>query len=148
MKQLAFIFLLLCQLGFSQNAIPVRKSGIIFTEDYKYYAFDYFKRFTPSSQEIQSLEKILKSNIQNKFIRRNLGKYKRQYIGFYNIQGERVILINFLWKGWTDYDFEGNEIQTWKKEWMEIQDGGNHYWKIKYNPDTKSFYEMNVNGVG
>jgi hypothetical protein len=65
----------------------------------------------------------------------------------YNEKEERIIYINFLWKGYKDYDLEGNEIESWETEWLQIFDGGSHYWQIKYYPELKIFFDFSVNGV-
>ena len=147
MKSLVFILFLFCQFAFGQNKIAFRKSGTIFTENYHYIFFEDFKRFTPSFQEITELEKHLKNYPKIKSVKR-LSKYYRQYVGYYNSLNERVILVNFLWKkDGRAIDMEGNEIEPWKEEWSEVFDGGNQYWKIKYNPDSKKFYDMIINGI-
>jgi hypothetical protein len=155
---LSLVILFFCQYATSQTVIPFEKKGVIFYDKYEFYMFNDLKRFTPSLFEIKELERLLSQQIkfinQNKpnqnhqpLIHRNLGKYKRQYIGFYNEIGERIIYINFLWKGYKDHDLDGNEIEPWKTEWLQIFDGGSHYWQIKYNPELKMFFDFSVNGV-
>ena len=66
-------------------------------------------RFTPTKEEIIKAENTLKSklkeanrNFENQYnspiIHRNLKKYKRQYFGFINDKGEKILYINSLWK--------------------------------------------------
>lgn len=145
--------------GFGQNEIaPFKNSGVIFSADYKYYSFDNLKRFTPSFSEISELEILLSRHIKKinsnrlnqgnqSLIHRNLKKYKRQYIGYFDEKGERVIYVKFLWKGYQYFDDNGKEIEIWKTQWLEIFDGGSSYWQIKYNPDLKIFSDLAVNGV-
>ena len=155
---LSLIILIFCQFAIPQTVIPFEKKGVIFSDKYEFYMFNDLKRFTPTFSEIEGLEKLLLQKIklinQNKpnqnhqpLIHRNLGKYKRQYIGYYNEKGERIIYVNFLWKGYKDYDLNGNEIEPWKTQWLQIFDGGSHYWQIKYYPELKIFFDFSVNGV-
>ena len=155
---LSLIILIFCQFAIAQTVIPFEKKGVIFSDKYEFYMFNDLKRFTPTFSEIEGLEKLLLQKIklinQNKpnqnhqpLIHRNLGKYKRQYIGYYNEKGERIIYVNFLCKGYKDYDLNGNEIEPWKTQWLQIFDGGSHYWQIKYYPELKIFFDFSVNGV-
>lgn len=146
MKNLFLFSILYCQFVFGQNIITYKKSGVIFTESYDLMELKDFRRFTPTLLEITELENRIKKYDEIKYVER-LSKYYRQYIGYYNSANERVIWVNFLWKkDSNDYDIEGNEIQTWKKMWMQVHDGGNQYWNIKFNPDSKEFYRMVING--
>ncbi|SFS82122.1 hypothetical protein SAMN04488006_0213 [Lutibacter maritimus] len=121
------------------------------------------KRFTPTKLEIEELEnrlsKYLRETNKNKpkenkhygpKIHKNLNKYVRQYIGFIDQFGQRVIHVNFIWngyslmesiRGWTKPD------DSWKTEWQIIFDGGSRYWNINYIIEKEKFIDLNVNGV-
>jgi hypothetical protein len=121
------------------------------------------KRFTPTKSEILELEKQLDEQIKvinkNKpnqgkgygpIIHRKLKKYDRQYIGFIDQYGQKVIHVNFIWngysiweaiKGWTKPD------ESWKTEWQMWFDGGSRFWNINYIIDKKEFIDFQVNGV-
>ncbi|WP_431241111.1 hypothetical protein ACQ9BO_13325 [Flavobacterium sp. P21] len=106
MKKLSILlFLLFHLITYSQKTTSYKNIGVIFPKDYDSYLFDNSERFTPTSNEIKELEFLLNKNIKaintNKFtplIHKNLDKYNRQYIGFFNEKGERIIYINFLWR--------------------------------------------------
>lgn len=145
-KLILIIFLMISQFSISQKNVVFENKGVIFTEGYEFYLFKDLKRITPSLGEIKELEKLLSQQIKeiniNKpnqkkspLIHRNLKKYKRQYVGYYNGNGERIIYINFLWKGYKGYDVDGKQIEPWKTEWLQMFDGGSQYWQIKYNSD-------------
>ncbi|MEL1246871.1 hypothetical protein [Flavobacterium helocola] len=107
-------------------------------------------RFTPTKEDIIKAENALKSkikevnrNFENQYnspiIHRNLKKYKRQYFGFINNKGEKVLYINSLWKK--------NEKETkWLRQIIMVSDGGSYYWNIEYNLDNDELMNLSVNG--
>jgi hypothetical protein len=170
MKKLLLIILTLnFGLTFSQNIelIENRKfEGAIFPKNYDIPMSKnppIEKRFTPTKSEILELEKQLDNKIKainkNKpnqgkgygpIIHRRLKKYDRQYIGFIDQYGQKVIHVNFIWngysiweaiKGWTKPD------ESWKTEWQMWFDGGSRFWNINYIIHKKEFIDFQVNGV-
>ena len=108
------------------------------------------KRFTPTKEEIFEAEKALKSklkeanrNLENQYnspiIHRNLKKYKRQYFGFINDKGEKILYINSLWK-------KNEEETKWLQQIIMVSDGGSYYWNIEYNLNTDELINLSVNG--
>ena len=108
------------------------------------------KRFTPTKEEIFEAEKALKSklkeanrNLENQYnspiIHRNLKKYKRQYFGFINDKGEKILYINSLWK-------KNEEETKWLQQIIMVSDGGSHYWNIEYNLEADELINLSVNG--
>jgi hypothetical protein len=108
------------------------------------------KRFTPTKEEIINAENALKSklkevnrNFENQYnlpiIHRNLKKYKRQYFGFINDKGEKILYINSLWK-------KNEEENKWLQQIIMVSDGGSHYWNIEYNLNTDELMNLSVNG--
>jgi hypothetical protein len=107
-------------------------------------------RFTPTKEEIIKAENALKSKLKfinnllinqssTPIIHRNLKKYKRQYFGYINDKGERILYINSLWsKSYKD--------NIWLNEIIWISDGGSHYWNIQYNLETNELENLKVNG--
>jgi hypothetical protein len=107
-------------------------------------------RFTPTKEDIIKADNALKSklkevnrNFENQYnspiIHRNLKKYKRQYFGFINNKGEKVLYINSLWKK--------NEKETkWLRQIIMVSDGGSYYWNIEYNLDNDELMNLSVNG--
>ena len=110
-------------------------------------------RYTPNKVDILILEQILKNKLrcenseqtnQNNecpVINKNLKNYVRQYVGFINTEGEKIIWINFLWKK----HFDESRL---KKDIIMISDGCSHYWNIKVNIDREDLYELSINGNG
>ena len=108
------------------------------------------KRFTPTKEEIFEAEKALKSklkeanrNLENQYnspiIHRNLKKYKRQYFGYINGNGKKVLYINSLWK-------KNEEETKWLQQIIMVSDGGSYYWNIEYNLNTDELINLSVNG--
>jgi hypothetical protein len=96
--------------------------------------------FTPNKNEILKAEKCLQSKFKNLNVElENIEKYKRQYFGLYDENGNVYLLINF---------FIPNKIleETWLDKKIIVKDGGSNYWNIKYYIDTDELKELNVNG--
>ena len=108
-------------------------------------------RYTPEEQDVLLAERIIKdglavvnSPMDNQgggcpVIHKNLKKYIRQYVGFVNEAGEKVIWINFIWKSNADEKRLANDIES-------ALDGCSHYWNIKVNIGKSTLYELNING--
>src|ERR1041385_6165563 len=95
------------------------------------------KRFTPTRQEIDKAETALELQLtklnakrpnqsSSPIIDKNLSKYVRQYFGYIDKQGHRILFINCLWK-------KENEDYLWLKEQRMVLDGGSYYWNIKFD---------------
>lgn len=132
-------------------------SGAIFSENKRFQNKPNQQFFTPSEMEIQNVEAQLKNEIkslnrnyrnQNPRIDNNLKFYVRQYVGYVNENGEKVIHINFLPKTYSEIGMDNVERKVWKERWIEMEDGGSSYWQIKYSLKTKSFFDFFVNGNG
>jgi hypothetical protein len=105
--------------------------------------------FTPTSEEIDSLEakievrltelKTTKTDLEfPTFIIDNLKDYKRQYFGYVNEKGERIIYFNF-------FHNSGN-VYGWREGEVVIKDGGYYYWRMKWNLTTNDIIDFYVNG--
>jgi hypothetical protein len=165
MKTLLSILFLLCAINLPAQKIIKTENvtdksihvfgdsfeGVIFTDKYEFrlgIAKSNGKNFTPTENDILLVEKLLRKNLdtvksfdnQNKLIKRKLKHYWRQYFGYINEKGERIIAINGLWK---NLDFTPN----WLKNIVIVLDGGDDYWQIKINLDKLELFEFDVNGV-
>jgi hypothetical protein len=109
------------------------------------------QRFTPTKQEIDKAEfalqtelKTLNKNLINQtstpIIHKKLKKYKRQYFGYIDQNGDRILLINCFWSKYIDFS------ERWLKERVVVFDGGSYYWSIKFNLDKNELFGLNVNG--
>ena len=64
--------------------------------------------------------------------------FKRQYVPVINSDGQKEIWINFFCDDW------GSE--NWKSDIMIVHDGGNCYFNLKVNLETKTYSELSING--
>lgn len=170
MKKLLLLFLTLSfRVVFTQNIELIESrnfKGAIFPETYNVLGDSdtaIEKRFTPTKDEILELEKELKKQIKhinkNKpnqgkhygpIIHKRLKKYNRQYIGYINQQGQRIIIVNCIWNGfslWESIRGWSKPDDSWKTEWQTWFDGGSRYWNITYIMDKNEFVNFWVNGV-
>jgi hypothetical protein len=140
--------------------------GAIFPNTYKNTSYKWLDdeyRFTPTYNEIEAFEKKLRSKLKliNKkrwnqknscpVIHRNLKKYLRQYLGFIDENGNKYLLINFLWKddtflNETEKDEYYNELGDWRKHWQVWFDGCSHYWNVKYYLESDKLFDLYING--
>ena len=120
------------------------------------FPFNYFdliggQSFTPTRQEIDRVEVALQTDLEtlNKdlinqastpIIHKKLKKYKRQYFGYIDKNGDRILLINCFWSKNIDFS------NRWLKERIVVLDGGSYYWSIKFNLNRKELFDLNVNG--
>jgi hypothetical protein len=108
-------------------------------------------RFTPDKKEVDKAELALESQLKslnvdkmNQYetpvIDKNLHKYKRQYFGYIDSKGQRILFINCFWKR----DKEGELL--WLTERIRALEGGSYYWNVKFNLDTNELFDLDVNG--
>lgn len=68
-----------------------------------------------------------------------LNRFTRQYVPVINAKGQKEVWINF---------FCSNAANStpWKSDILMVHDGGNCYFSMKVNLDTKAYYELSING--
>ena len=109
-------------------------------------------RYTPTDEEIAQVEKLVKKRIAylNRFhenqegmcpiIDEHLSKYERQYVGFTDVHGYRIVWVNFVWD---------DKVKNQLSQDIVLTEGGcGHYWHLKVNLDTEKVYGLEVNGSG
>ncbi len=70
-----------------------------------------------------------------------LSKFNRQYVGIICAGKKRLFIYSF------QSDFAVGERQcTWKKELFVVKDGGDSVWRVDYDIETRTFYNLNFNG--
>jgi hypothetical protein len=154
---LTFLLLITCKV-FGQTDTTFKKA-----DHYKNKKFDvaifpsnYFdlipgQRFTPTRQEIDQAEislatdlKTLNNQLVNQFstpiIHKKLHKYKRQYFGYTDKNGDRILLINCFWAK------DKGDKDRWLTSRIMVLDGGSYYWNIKFNLDKKQLFDLDING--
>ena len=109
------------------------------------------QRFTPTRADIDIAEHVLRTDLKdlNKdlvnqtstpIIQKKLNKYKRQYFGYIDKNGDRILLINCFWSK------DKDEHDRWLQDRITVLDGGSYYWRVKFNLDKRGLFELNVNG--
>lgn len=117
----------------------------------------YKVSFALSATEVIYAESLLRNYVSelkpspdNKFIKANLHKYLRQYLGYINKNGDKVVFVKCLWKR-SITDMEKQESSTKMKKWTNdvifIEDGGCYYWQIKINLNSDELFDFRVNGT-
>jgi hypothetical protein len=146
----------------SIHIIGVDFEGILFDENYVQNPTDSaerkIKRFTPSNDEILLTEEILRSegkNIKNKgdrkYIFDNLKDYWRQYIGYFNDEGEKCIYVNCfpVKEEWAiqkaKKDNKTLTIPRWYDSLFWVFDGGRAFWQAHVNLNKKTVVSMSIN---
>jgi|688.fasta_scaffold923732_2 hypothetical protein len=118
----------------------------------KEYDDIYLKnRYTLTKEEVEMAEKNLRdcfSNIipysgypkQVIFIVKHYNEFKRQYFGYLDSNGNKIIEINcFRSKHpWI--------LKDWLKKRIIVNDGGSNFWSVKYNTQTHEFFQLVING--
>lgn len=108
-------------------------------------------RFSPTRIQVDSAEKELREGLKliNKdkinqsnspVIHENLKSYKRQYLGYIDQNGNRILYINCFWES------KHEKFENWLMTFIQVSDGGSYYWSIKYNLDTRQLFDLQVNG--
>lgn len=143
-----------------------RFKGTIFTHSYSQPLFSSFEgrpRFTPSKEDIALAEAVLRAQIRKvndrhlnqlgrrQYIENNLDNYFRQYVGFFNEQGERVVYMNSHWDRFSLLDrLKGywDSRLAYDSDYSITHDGGSRYWSVYVNLSTRTLYGLSVNGYG
>lgn len=156
------------ELGSYQNIyIKTNKyEGVIFSKDYNAFWPLNGGEFTPTLEDIRITETLLRKGIKTlnsqrinqidhcPIIDKNLRKYRRQYFGKIDANGDRIVVINCFWEKGTFSDFldcvllkkEFND--KWKTEVVQVFDGCSYYWSIKANLTQMNLFDLNINGIG
>ena len=142
-----------------------KTKGAVFLENAScLYCEQFDTKFSPTLEDISLAENILKSNIKTTntdrlnqgqgcpVIHKNLNKYRRQYVGYIDTNGDKVIHVNFEWNRYSIFDnirgFYKSESDSWKKEWNVVFDGCSYYWEVKINLDNEKLFDLSLNGLG
>ncbi|MBA4154338.1 hypothetical protein [Flavobacterium sp.] len=138
----------------NENAYLIRNNnsiGEVFNKDFESSVIENSpSRFTPSIEEINGAENILISNLKNKnnskdgrYIFRNLKDYKRQYLGFINSDGDKMLHVSF----YLDKNSKKQDNRFWEEEYKLILDGGVSYWIAIINLKTNKLESFAINGI-
>lgn len=113
---------------------------------------DEQRRYTPTKAEINEAEMMLRKQIaaanSSKInqgngcpvIHKKLRKYYRQYLGFIDKQGNKVIWINLFWNK--------DLIAGAGRDIVMMNDGCSYYWSAEVNLTTAQLSNLDINGNG
>ena len=75
--------------------------------------------------------------------------YRCQAIGVTDEDGKRFVYLNFLAEACftpgEDYDPMLTD-EEWRTEAQVVDDGGDWFWQMKYDPETGTLYDIEING--
>ena len=156
---LAAIFLLFSSRSFCQMASTVtiaehcqtKKNNVAIFPANSRELFYGNERFTPSKSDIETAELALINQLasinterHNQYdtpvIDKNLIKYKRQYFGYIDSKGNKILFINCFWKR------DKEDERLWLNERIMVLDGGSYFWNIKFNLNTNELFDLDING--
>ncbi|WP_158797654.1 hypothetical protein [Pedobacter sp. L105] len=124
-------------------------SGVIFAHHSTDFNKKKTRRFTPSAKEIFKAEQIFQNYLRlnkagedgikvNSSLIQAPFNYYRQYLGYYNEQGQKTIFFNCLLKR-----SAGSE---WKRSELAFRDGENNCFSILVNIHRQSCSSFTLNG--
>ena len=102
--------------------------------------------WTPTAEQVVELESKLSDYLKSTAPARapelwkKLDQYKRQYVGIV-VEGRRLIYANFICDGVIKESF-----RDWKSRPIQVDDGGDCFFEVDYEPATGQFSELMVHG--
>lgn len=153
---LFFLFLFNCSESKKSNTTDNKMTVITDSSYIEWMIGKDFKIWKPNDSDLQIVDDVLISAIDNGefFFLENeclseIRKYYRQYLCYINEKGEKIIFINSMCELDTAYDENNNPtVFDWKNEMIDIDDGGDCYWKIKINLTTNKHFGLMINMIG
>ncbi|MFT7034181.1 MAG: hypothetical protein ACJA2S_002691 [Cyclobacteriaceae bacterium] len=125
-------------------------------DELQYFSQDFANTWNPDSTDLITAEQVIKKAVgstEGELLSiQSLPNYFRQYVGFRNSAGERMLWVNALCdikNGMVENNGEFVlEPWPWKEEPIIVDDGGDCYWNILINIDKHEYSNFFVNGVG
>jgi hypothetical protein len=122
--------------------------------DLQYIAEDYANSWVPDTTDLIAAEQLIRQAVgttEGELLSiESLPNYFRQYVGFRNTAGDRIIWVNALCdikNGMVEKNGEHIlEPWPWTKELIIVDDGGDCYWNILLNIDKEEYSNFFVNG--
>lgn len=126
--------------------------GVIFPDGFRWFVpAKNSSAWTPEKNDIFLAESLVKDYLghykpDNEYYREcipkildALSRYKRQYAGFIDKDGEKNVFINFFIPSSHTFD--------WTRKMVFVCDGGYHYFRITVNLSRKQCFDLSINGV-
>ncbi len=143
-------FLLFLSCGKFQSSISLKSDETIIDagKNMKWAFGNNYTSWTPESKDIESAETILskafddqKKPTVNRLLDRKTDDYFKQFVGFVDANGDKIIWVNCFCKG------EESSFKNWKNRVVFVSDGGNCFFNVKINITKNTYYDLMVNGV-
>lgn len=128
----------------SVEKIKINKGKIALIEYDKNWIFP-FKNAEPAQlndTDFKEIERLLIECISKSNELLPLKRYYRQYVVVRNENGEKEVYVNFM------CELVSLDFADWKKELIDISDGGNCYFNVKINLSSKTYYNLIINMQG
>lgn len=99
--------------------------------------------FTPTAADIEALEAGVVTHLvaaappESPELWKKVPSYVRQYAGIFR-DGKKLVLVSFL--------CDGDEDDDWKTSPVVVDDGGDCFFRLLYEPATKAFSGLTING--
>jgi len=152
--RILILILIIPIFGFSQT----NKNDFVFKWHYNNSALwisidSTLEKFTPTIDEIELAKEMSKNHIDSleqnrdskivkqygKLLKFNNADYYRQYVGFIDNKGNKIIFINAVCKGY-------GQKSDLTKNWIFVLDGGSCFYQIKVDLTNKKCFDFSVNG--
>ncbi|WP_295666825.1 hypothetical protein [uncultured Mucilaginibacter sp.] len=137
--------------------------GVVFNNKFKSTDTSKQQVFTPGKTDIELVENCLRrgldtlvstptynfsgksmvDSIAGKTVFPNLTYYVRQYFGYVNEKGEKIILVNSFYQ----YSHIYADRKYWLKQMVNVYDGGKAFWHVKVNLHTEQLFDLYINGI-
>jgi hypothetical protein len=123
----------------------VNGNTIIKVDEFTGVIFQNDEDWVPTTKDVFALEKQLGVYLQQKQdlfhgstkpIKERLPEYKRQYWGVFENE-KKVIFVNCFCR---------TSIMDWQNTKVFTLDGGDCYFKIKFDLETGTFFDLTING--
>lgn len=112
-----------------------------------------FEKFTPTIEEIVIVKQLSKNHIDSlEYVRelkivKEYGKqlkfsdsdYYRQYVGYIDSKGNRIVLVNAVCKSY-------GQKSDLRKDWIFVFDGGTCFYQIRVDLTAKKCFDFSING--
>ena len=135
--------------------------GTLFRKEYDIVSTRSIYRFTPTIEEIEKVEKLLRQQIKSinekrtnqgsncPVIHKHIQDYFRQYVGLIDSNNNKVVHINFLWDRAdriSPFKKKKDSTLDYETDYQTMYDGCSHYWIISINLVTEKVIQFSVNG--
>jgi len=144
-KNLCILLLLITSIAFCQKNVDFQIDSIDLLTKKHIFKTENIKQFKLTEIEIQKVKSIIKSKIDS--LNNSSDKiiipeqeYFRQYIGFINSKGEKLVYVNSF------CDTHNKNHNQLKEQLLKVKDGGSCYYQTKINLTTSNCFSLIVNG--